>query len=130
MRLGSCEMATKNERTRPVLSVTLNDCTVQTFRAGGPGGQNQNKRSTGVRIIHGASGAIGESREHRTQLENKRAAFRRMTEHQKFKTWLNRKLYGHVELEREVSAQMARTQDFVTEVKRDGKWVVADGNEE
>lgn len=29
---------------RPVFSVTLADCEVQTFAAGGPGGQNQNKR--------------------------------------------------------------------------------------
>lgn len=109
-----------------VLSVTIADCTVQTFRAGGKGGQNQNKRDTGVRIIHKESGAVGESREHRTQLENKRAAFRRMADSAKFKVWLNRMLYGHAELEREVQAQMAKAQDFVTEVKRDGKWVGSD----
>lgn len=49
-------------------SVTIKDCTVQTFRSGGKGGQNQNKRDTGVRIIHRPSGAVGESRQHRTQL--------------------------------------------------------------
>lgn len=27
-----------------MFSVTLKDCRVETFRAGGPGGQNQNKR--------------------------------------------------------------------------------------
>lgn len=32
-----------------VLSVTPADCILQTFRSGGPGGQNQNKRDTGVR---------------------------------------------------------------------------------
>lgn len=111
-----------------VLSVTIKDCDVQTFRAGGKGGQNQNKRDTGVRVIHRESGAVGESREHRTQLENKRAAFKRMAESAKFKIWLNRKLYGHVEIEREVQAAMRRKQDFRTEVQRDGKWV-EDGNE-
>ena len=50
--------------------VTMKDCDRQTFRAGGKGGQNQNKRDTGVRIIHRASGAVGESREHRTQGQN------------------------------------------------------------
>jgi protein subunit release factor B len=40
-----------------ILSVTLADCRVDTFRAGGKGGQNQNKRETGVRITHRASGA-------------------------------------------------------------------------
>lgn len=59
-------------------SVTIHDCEVQTFRAGGKGGQNQNKRDTGVRVIHHPSGARGESREERSQLQNKRAAFKRM----------------------------------------------------
>lgn len=76
-------------------SVTLDDCDVQTFRAGGPGGQKQNKTSSGVRVIHRASGARGESREQRSQLQNKRAAFRRMTEHPKFRLWVNRQLLGN-----------------------------------
>lgn len=66
-------------------SVTLKDCTVQTFRAGGKGGQNQNKRDSGVRIIHRDSGARGEARDQRSQLQNKRAAFRRMIETSEFK---------------------------------------------
>jgi protein subunit release factor B len=72
------------ERTL-VLSVTLKDCDVQTFRAGGNGGQNQNKRDTGVRIIHRASGARGEARDERSQLQNKRLAFKRMTDHPLFR---------------------------------------------
>lgn len=78
-----------SERTL-VLSVTLKDCDVQTFRSGGPGGQNQNKRDTGVRVIHRESGARGESREQRSQLQNKRQAFIRMTETKEFKLWLKR----------------------------------------
>lgn len=70
-----------------LFSVTKKDLDIQTFRAGGKGGQNQNKRDTGVRIIHSESGAVGESREHRGQLENKRTAFRRLVEHPKFKQW-------------------------------------------
>lgn len=110
-----------------VLSVTIKDCEVQTFRSGGKGGQNQNKRDTGARVIHKESGAVGESREHRTQLENKRAAFKRMAESAKFKIWLNKKLYGHVEIERQVQAQMNRAKDIKVEVKRNGRWV-EDGN--
>lgn len=69
-----------------MFSVTLKDCDVQTFRAGGKGGQNQNKRDSGVRIIHRDSGARGEARDQRSQLQNKRAAFRRMTQTPEFKT--------------------------------------------
>jgi protein subunit release factor B len=61
-----------------ILSVTIHDCEVQHFRSGGKGGQNQNKRDTGARVIHHPSGARGESREERSQLQNKRAAFLRM----------------------------------------------------
>lgn len=77
-----------------ILSVTLADCRVDTFRSGGNGGQNQNTRDTGVRIVHPPSGAVGESREERSQLQNKKAAFKRMAAHPRFKVWLNRELYG------------------------------------
>jgi protein subunit release factor B len=79
----------KSERA---FSVTRGDCEWQYFRAGGKGGQNQNKTSSGVRVIHRPSGAIGESREHRTQLDNRRAAWRRMAESVKFRIWVNREL--------------------------------------
>lgn len=70
-----------------VLTVTIKDCTVQTFRAGGKGGQNQNKRDSGVRVIHELSGARGESREERSQLANKRRAFVRMANSPEFQRW-------------------------------------------
>lgn len=63
-----------------ILSVTLKDCDVQTKRGSGKGGQNRNKRDTAVRIVHRASGAVGESQEQRSQLQNKRAAFLRMAQ--------------------------------------------------
>ena len=48
-----------------LFSITKDDFRVDTFRSGGKGGQNQNKVESGVRIVHVASGAIGESREQR-----------------------------------------------------------------
>jgi len=71
-----------------ILSVTLDDCRVDTFRSGGKGGQNQNKVSSGVRIVHELSGAVGEARDSRDQLHNKRSAFKRMVEKPEFKKWL------------------------------------------
>lgn len=73
----------EGERYR-VLSVTIDDCDVQTFRSGGKGGQNQNKRDTGVRIIHRASGARGEARDERSQFQNKKLAWKRMVESKTF----------------------------------------------
>jgi len=76
-----------NKERKLLFSVTLEDCRVDTFRSGGKGGQNQNKRDTGVRITHLDSGAVGEARDNRTQDLNKKAAFRRMYSSDKFKAW-------------------------------------------
>lgn len=75
-----------------MFSVTLADCRVDTFRSGGKGGQNQNKVESGVRVVHLASGAVGEARDSRDQLHNKRAAFKRMTETREFKTWMRNEI--------------------------------------
>lgn len=68
-----------------LLSVTAKDCEWDYFRAGGKGGQKQNKTSSGARCRHRASGAVGESREERSQLQNRKKAFRKMAESEKFK---------------------------------------------
>jgi hypothetical protein len=70
-----------------VFTLTSKDFHFEFFRAGGPGGQKQNKTSSAARCRHVPSGAVGESREHRTQLANKRAAFRRCAESDKFQSW-------------------------------------------
>lgn len=97
--------------TRQLLfSLTKKDFEVQTFRAGGKGGQKQNKTESGVRIIHRESGAVGESREHRSQLQNRKAAFERLVASKKFQLWLKRKtaavLIGEAELRRQVEEMM------------------------
>jgi hypothetical protein len=102
----------------------MDDCELQTFRAGGKGGQNQNKRESGVRIIHRASGARGESREERSQLQNKRTAFGRMARTIEFKLWLNRKLVAGPTPEEIVVQDMA-LENLRIEVREDNKWVVS-----
>lgn len=108
-----------------VLSVTLKDCEVQHFRSGGKGGQNQNKRDTGTRIIHHASGARGESREERSQAQNTRNAFLRMVRTVDFQRWMALKLMEGPTPEQRVAQQM-RPENIQTEVKQDGRWVVSD----
>ena len=68
------------------LSKEKGDFVVETFRCGGKGGQNVNKVETGVRIKHPASGAVGESREERTQGQNKKIAFDKLIKSKKFQT--------------------------------------------
>lgn len=105
-----------------IFSVTPKDCELQTFRAGGSGGQNQNKRDTGVRWIHRASGARGESREERSQLQNKKTAWRRMCETDEFKTWVRLQAGGEALLAAQVDRELWPDR-IKTEVKVDGKWV-------
>ena len=70
-----------------LFSVTKDDCDWGTFTSGGAGGQHQNRIRSGVRCRHRASGAVGEARDTRSQLINKRAAFRRMVESKEFIAW-------------------------------------------
>lgn len=76
-----------NKEKKLLFSITKDDFTWQTFRAGGKGGQNQNKVESGVRCIHKASGARGEARDSRDQLRNRRSAFERCVNTPVFKAW-------------------------------------------
>jgi protein subunit release factor B len=99
-----------------VLHITIQkDCNVQTFRCGGKGGQNKDKRDTGVRVIHRMSGARGESREERSQLANKKLAFRRMAESPEFKTWLRQ---AHAEASIEIDRWKEETEKWLDEEMR------------
>lgn len=99
-----------------LFSLTKKDFEMETFRSGGKGGQHQNKTESGVRIRHPASGAVGESREERSQFQNKQNAFKRLLETKEFKLWhrleCSRRL-GVVEvktqeqIEKEVDVSMA-----------------------
>lgn len=108
-----------------LFSVTLKDCEVQTKRGSGKGGQNRNKRDTAVRIVHPPSGAVGESEEERSQWQNKRTAFKRMTETAAFKVWLNREIMVRdgVPTPEERVEQDMQPQNLRVETRRDGKWV-------
>ena len=60
--------------------VLLAQCRVETFRAGGPGGQHQNKTETAVRIVHLATGISSVARDERSQLRNRHLAIIRLRE--------------------------------------------------
>ena len=121
----------KKPRKR-ILSVTKKDFEIQTFRAGGKGGQHQNKRDTGVRMIHRDSGARGESREHKSQKANREAAFARLVLTDTFQTWLKvetaKRLQDEHDIKRRISKDVEKMmvpRNLRVEVKRDGRWVEA-----
>jgi protein subunit release factor B len=91
--------------------VSRKDLEVDYFRAGGKGGQKQNKTSSGCRIRHAASGAVGESREERSQHANRKIAFRRLTESRRFQNWVKAQaaavLQGHRDMEDKVKKSMS-----------------------
>lgn len=58
----------------------LAECRVETFRAGGPGGQHQNTTESGVRLVHEPTGERVEARDERSQHRNKKLALGRLRE--------------------------------------------------
>ncbi|HEU4382705.1 MAG TPA: peptide chain release factor-like protein [Anaeromyxobacteraceae bacterium] len=58
----------------------LAECRQEFFVASGPGGQHRNKAATGVRLLHGATGAAVAATERRSQAQNRGAALRRLRE--------------------------------------------------
>lgn len=100
-------------------SVTLDDCVVETKRGSGKGGQNRNKRDTAVRIVHPPSGAVGESQEERSQLQNKKTAFVRMVNTPAFRSWAYREANGmksEADILAEIDAELADPSVTITEV--------------
>lgn len=76
-----------------LFSITKDDLEIETFRSGGKGGQHQNTTDSGVRIKHKESGAIGESRSERSQLQNKKIALQRLVNSKEFQIWHKRKAF-------------------------------------
>jgi len=114
-----------------LFSVTKKDLKVQTFKSGGPGGQHQNKTDSGVRIIHPESGGVGESREERSQYQNKKIALKRLVKHPKFKIWHSRKCMEIIEgktIEEKVE-EMMDEKNLKFEVKEEGKWTEVESQE-
>lgn len=107
-----------------LFSVRISDCRVDTFRCPGNGGQNVNKVETGVRIVHPPSGAVGQSCDERTQGQNKKIAWRRMAESEKFKAWhlqVTSELLTGKTVEQRVEEAM-EPHNIKVEVRKEGRW--------
>ena len=58
----------------------LKECDVDTFRAGGKGGQHLNKTESAVRLIHNPTGIIVNCQDERSQYQNKQKCLTRLRE--------------------------------------------------
>lgn len=58
----------------------LSQCSVDLYRASGPGGQKRNKTSSAVRLRHAPTGLVVTAVESRSQHENRATALRRLRE--------------------------------------------------
>ena len=56
----------------------LAECRVETFAAGGPGGQHQNRTESAVRLVHLPTGIRVVAREERSQHRNRVRALERL----------------------------------------------------
>lgn len=81
---------------------------------------------SGCRIIHRASGAVGESRSERSQHQNKRLAFGRLVKTAKFKLWLARTVHEIITgktTEERVEEAMSPEKLKVEILNELGKWI-------
>jgi len=90
------------------LSKPKGDFVIQPFKGSGAGGQHRNKKETACRIVHPASGAVGECQEERYFEVNKKRAFERLCQSKKFQAWLKI----------ETARQMGKLKDIDDEVER------------
>lgn len=108
-----------------LFSVTPKDCRLDTFTVGGNGGSGKDTSNTGVRWTHPPSGAVGESREERSQQANKIRAWKRMASSEAMQKWLRLKaaeLSGLPSPEKLVEEAM-HPRNLKIEIRDAGKWV-------
>jgi protein subunit release factor B len=118
---------------RPLFSLSKDggDFTVEYFSGTGPGGQFRNHHCMCCRIRHPKSGAMATCAEERSQEANRRRAFRRLVESDRFKGWLRLEISRRSGEQAGIEAAVDRSLgDVKIEVKNDrGLWEEAKASE-
>lgn len=126
-------MSKEVKKKELLFAVTRDDCDWTYFIASGNGGQNRQKTASAVRCVHKASKSEGKCSESRSQWENRKTAFKRMTETDKFKLWIkletsrlirdkNFEQQEKERLERYITNTM-KPENILTQILKDGEWV-------
>lgn len=123
-----------------LFAVTADDCNWSYFTAGGKGGQHQNKTASACRCVHKASKAEGISRDLKSQWQNRKLAFQRMADSDKFKAWMKIETSRRLLSSEEKAAQERAREDWIekqmnpenirVEMLSDNKWIPYSENEE
>lgn len=110
------------------LSKSKGDFIVQPFKGSGKGGQKRNKTMSCCRIIHPESGSVSECQEERSYEQNKKKAFEKLINSEKFQSWHKLKAaeaIGRIaNIEDEVDREM---KNIKVEVFKNGKWIDENG---
>jgi len=60
------------------IDLNIKDVVIQSYKASGPGGQHRNKVETAIRIIHNSTGIIVTASDAKSQLQNKKKAWKKL----------------------------------------------------
>lgn len=91
---------------KPLLTLTKKDFVITYYSGSGAGGQHRNKHQNCCRITHTESGVTGKGTESMSRIQNKKIAFKRLTDNPKFKSWLKIKSIHEEEIQDKVKEAM------------------------
>ena len=106
---------------KPLLTLTKKDFIVTYYSGSGAGGQHRNKHQNCCRIRHDESGVTGLCADSKSRIQNKKTAFKRLTDNPKFKSWLKIKSIHEEEIQVLVKEAM-RPDNLKVEIFKKGKW--------
>lgn len=72
-----------------IFSITKKDLKIDYFSGSGAGGQHRNRHKNCVRIHHSDSGVTVQATEHKSLIQNKTLAFKRLIGNKEFRIWLH-----------------------------------------
>lgn len=109
-----------------LFKVTRSDFDETHYRGSGNGGQHRDKTSSGVRLTHRASGAVGEAADSRDQPANRSAAFKKLVSTPKWRVWFNEMCLvssGQKSLQQKVDEAMAPENITTQVLDENNRWV-------